>query len=125
MVEICFLTSKYFFENASVVRSMFMSKKHSFSSLFSRCNVHLKFRTSSVEVILVHFTIFSIVSVFLAFEKLLFNFEVLIYVAPRFVVKKYHFWTVVRYRKIPPAAAANQIAEKAGIPPAADLQKNK
>jgi hypothetical protein len=28
-------------------------------------------------------------------------------------------------RKIPPAAAANQIAENARIPPAADLQKNK
>jgi hypothetical protein len=32
---------------------------------------------------------------------------------------------VVKYRKIPPAAAANQIAENARIPPAADLQKNK
>ncbi len=57
MVEICFLTSKYFPENISVIRLMFMSKKprkkHSFSS--------------SVEVILVRFTIFSIVRVFLAF----------------------------------------------------------
>ena len=35
------------------------------------------------------------------------------------------FRTVVKYRKIPPAAAANQIAENARIPPAADLQKNK
>jgi hypothetical protein len=32
--------------------------------------------------------------------------------------------TVVKYRKIPPAAAANQIAENARIPPSADLQKN-
>jgi hypothetical protein len=32
---------------------------------------------------------------------------------------------VVKYRKIPPAAAANEIAENARIPPAADLQKNK
>jgi hypothetical protein len=32
---------------------------------------------------------------------------------------------VVKYRKIPPAAAANQIAENARIVPAADLQKNK
>jgi hypothetical protein len=32
---------------------------------------------------------------------------------------------VVKYRKIPPSAAANQIAENARIPPAADLQKNK
>jgi hypothetical protein len=32
---------------------------------------------------------------------------------------------VVKYRKIPPAAAANQIAENARIPPTADLQKNK
>jgi hypothetical protein len=32
---------------------------------------------------------------------------------------------VVKYRKIPPAAAANLIAENARIPPAADLQKNK
>ncbi len=39
------------------IRLMFMSKKHSFSSLFSRCNVHLKLGTNSVEVILVHFTI--------------------------------------------------------------------
>jgi hypothetical protein len=31
---------------------------------------------------------------------------------------------VVKYRKIPPTAAANQIAENARIPPAADLQKN-
>jgi hypothetical protein len=31
---------------------------------------------------------------------------------------------VVKYRKIPPAAAANQIAENARIAPAADLQKN-
>ena len=31
---------------------------------------------------------------------------------------------MVKYRKIPPAAAANQIAENARIPPAADLQKN-
>jgi hypothetical protein len=30
---------------------------------------------------------------------------------------------VVKYRKIPLAAAANQIAENARIPPAADLQK--
>ena len=30
--------------------------------------------------------------------------------------------TVVKYHKIPPAAAANQIAENARIPPA-DLQK--
>ena len=37
--------------------------------------------------------------VFVAFKPLHFNI-------------KYHFWTVVRYRKIPPAAAANQIAEK-------------
>jgi hypothetical protein len=35
------------------------------------------------------------------------------------------FRTVVKYRQIPPAAAANQIAENARIPPAADLQKNK
>jgi hypothetical protein len=33
------------------------------------------------------------------------------------------FQAVVNYRKIPPAAAANQIAENAGIPPAAYLQK--
>ncbi len=98
------------------IRSMFMSKKHSFSSLFSRCNVHLKLGTNFVEVILVNFTIFSIVTVFLAFTNfysiLKFRFT------PRFVVKKYHFWTVVRYRKIPSAAPANQIAEKARIPPA-------
>ena len=31
---------------------------------------------------------------------------------------------MVKYRKIPPAAAANQIAENARIPPAADLQIN-
>ena len=51
----------------------------------------------------------------------------------RFVVKKYHFWTAVktqinlwsRYRKIPPAAVANQIAGKARIPPAHERKKNK
>ena len=64
--EICFLTSKCFVENISVIRSMF---KHSFSSLFSRCNVHLNLGTNSVEVILVPFTIFSIVRVFLAFKN--------------------------------------------------------
>ena len=32
---------------------------------------------------------------------------------------------MVKYREIPPAAAANQIAENARIPPSADLQKNK
>ena len=31
---------------------------------------------------------------------------------------------MVKYRKIQPAAAANQIEENARIPPAADLQKN-
>ena len=35
------------------------------------------------------------------------------------------FRTVVKYRKIPAAAATNQIAGNARIPPAADLQKNK
>ena len=102
---------------------MFMSKKHSFSSLCSRCNVHLKLRTNSVEVILVHSTIFSVVRVFLSFKNfysiLKFRFT------PRFVVEKHHFWTVVRYRKIPPAAAANQIAEKAGIPPLTNGKKYK
>ncbi len=84
------------------------------SSVFSRCNVHLKLAINSVEVILVHFTIFGIVRVFLAFKNLCsilkFRFT------PRFVVIKYHFWTVIRYRKILPAAAANQFAEKARIP---------
>ncbi len=37
---------------------------------------------------------------------------------PRFVVKKYHFCTVVRYRKILPAAAASLITEEGRIPPA-------
>ncbi len=69
------------------IRSMFMSTKHSFSSLSSRCNVHLKLGTNSVEVILVHFTIFNIVRVLSAFKNyysiLKFRFT------PRFVVKKY------------------------------------
>ncbi len=39
-VEICFLTSRNYAENISVICSMFMSKKHSFSSLFSGCNVY-------------------------------------------------------------------------------------
>ena len=66
---------------------MFMSTKHSFSSLFSGCNAHLKLGTNSVEVILVHFTIFSIVRVFLAFKNfyLILKFQS----TPRFVVKKY------------------------------------
>ncbi len=69
------------------IRSMFMPTKHSFSSLFGSCNVHLKLGTNSVEIILVHFTIFSTVRVFLAFKNfysiLKFRFT------PRFVVKKY------------------------------------
>ncbi len=112
MVEICFLTSKYFGEN------IFVRCLYSFSSLFSGCNVHLKLGTNSVKVILVHFTIFSIVRVFLAFKNfysiLKFRFT------PRFRTR---FRTVVRYRKIPPAAAANQIAEKARIPPAHEWKK--
>ena len=44
-------------------------KETSFTSLYSRCNVHLKLGTNSVEVILVYFTIFSIVRVFLAFKN--------------------------------------------------------
>ena len=32
---------------------------------------------------------------------------------------------MVKYRRIPPAAATNQIAGNARIPPAPDLQKNK
>ena len=97
-------------------RNSFDVCMNSFSSLFSRCNVHLKLGTNSVEVILVYFTIFSIVRVFLAFKNfystLKFRFT------PRFVVIKYLLWTVVRFRKIPPATAANQIAGKARIPPA-------
>ena len=50
---------------------MFMSKKHSFSSLFSGCNVHFRLEISSVEANLVYFSIFSIVSVFLAFKTYL------------------------------------------------------
>ena len=68
MVEICFLTSKYFAENISVICSMFMSKKHSFSLLFSGCNVYFGLEINFVEVILVYFSIFSIVRVFLAFK---------------------------------------------------------
>ncbi len=68
MVEICFLTSKYFAENISVICWMFMSKKHSFLSLFTGCNVHFGLEINSVEVILVYFSVFSIVRVFLAFK---------------------------------------------------------
>ena len=50
---------------------MFMSKKHSFLSLFSGCNVHFRLEISSVEANLVYFSIFSIVSVFLAFKTYL------------------------------------------------------
>ena len=50
---------------------MFMSKKHSFSSLFSSCHVYFGFQISSVEANLVYFSIFSIVSVFLAFKTYL------------------------------------------------------
>ena len=84
MVEICFLTSKYFAENISVICSMFMSKKHSFSSLFSGCNVHSGLEISSVEVSLVYFSIFSIVSVFLAFKTyLILNFFVIVICNPQ------------------------------------------
>ena len=84
MVEICFLTSKYFAENISVICSMFMSKKHSFSSLFNVCNVHFGLEISSVEVGLVYFSIFSIVSVFLAFKTyLILNFFVIVICNPQ------------------------------------------
>ena len=39
-----------------------------FVAFFSRCTVHLKLGTNSVEVILVHFSIFNVVRVFLAFK---------------------------------------------------------
>ncbi len=65
MVKICFLTSKYFAENISVIHSMFMSKKHSFSHFLAA----VLYMQASVQVILVHFTIFSIVRVFLAFKS--------------------------------------------------------
>ncbi len=57
MVEICFLSSKYFAENISVICSMFMSKKHSLSLLFSGCNVYFGLEINFVEVILVYFSI--------------------------------------------------------------------
>ncbi len=63
-----------------------MSKKHSFSSLFSRCNVNLKLGTNFVELILVHFTIFSVVRVFLGFKNF---YSILKFrLTPRFVVIK-------------------------------------
>ena len=106
MVEICFLASKYFAENISVIRSMCMSKKHSFSSLLSRCNVHLKLGTNSVEVILVHFTIFSIFRVFL------FHFEISIYSS--ICRQKVSLLDRVRYRKIQLAAACSQADRRKG-----------
>ncbi len=50
---------------------MFMSKKHLFTSLFSGCNVYLGLEINFVEANLVYFSIFSIVSVFLAFKNYL------------------------------------------------------
>ncbi len=52
-----------------VICSLFMrKKKHSFSSLFSGCNLYFGFEINFVEVILVYFSIVSIVRVFLAFK---------------------------------------------------------
>ena len=61
-----------------------MSKKHSFPSLFSGCNVHFGLEISSVEVSLVYFSIFSIVSVFLAFKTyLILKFFVIVICNPQ------------------------------------------
>ncbi len=54
---------------------MFMSKKHSFSSLISSCHLYFGFEKSSVEANLVYFSIFSIVSVFLAFKTYFLAFK--------------------------------------------------
>ena len=45
--------------------------------------------------------------------------------APRFVIKNITFGPRSRYRKIPPAAVANQVAGKARIPPAHERKKIK
>ena len=64
MIELCFLTSKYF----AVIFFDVYVKKHSL--LFSRCNVGLHLnKLNSVEVILVNFTMFSIDRVFLGFKN--------------------------------------------------------
>ena len=65
LFDIKIFRRKYFRNSFDV----YMSKKHSFSSLFSCCNVHLKLGTNSIEVILVHFTILSIIRVFLGFAN--------------------------------------------------------
>ncbi len=63
---------------------VYVKKKHSFSSLFSGCNVHFGLEISSVEVSLVYFSIFSIVSVFLAFKTyLILNFFVIVICNPQ------------------------------------------
>ena len=87
-----------------------------FSSLFGDCDIDFCLETNSAEVNLVHFAIFSIFRMFSAFKNfylvLKFRFTL------RFVVKNITFGPRSRYRKIPPAAVANQIARKARIPPA-------
>ena len=64
----------------------FTYNKKFVSSLFGDCNIHLRLQTKSVEVNLVHVSIFRIFSAFKNFYLILkFRFT------PRFVVKQYHF----------------------------------
>ena len=96
-----------------------------FSSLFGDCDVDFWLEANSAQVNLVYLSIFSILifRMFSAFKKfyliLTFRFT------PRFVVKNITFGSRSRYRKIPPAAVANQIAAKARIPPAQVRKKKK
>ena len=68
--------------------------KNLFSSLFGDCDVDFWLETNSTEVNLVHFSIFSIFTMFSASKKfyLILKFRF----TPRFVVKKEHFWTAVK-----------------------------
>ena len=77
--------------------------------------------TNSAEVNLVNFSIFNVFRMFSAFKKfyLILKFRF----TPRFFVKNITFGSRSRYRKIPPAAVANQIAEKARIPLAHEQKK--
>ena len=92
--------------------------------VFGDCDVDFLLETNSAEVNLFYFSIFSIFRMFLAFKNfyLILKFRF----APRFVLKNITFGQRLprsRYRKIPPAAVANQIAGKARIPSAHEQKK--
>ena len=92
------------------------------SSLFGDCDVHLCFEINSVKVASVYFSIFSIVRMlFAVYNFIQFrNFGSLLDLLSRIT-----FGPQSKYRKILPAAVANQIAEIGSIPTTHERKQNK